>query len=263
LARSWQIPLNQPNLEENGAEVVQLTTSQLLGLSNAERNAAINTIAGEAFQGGDGKDIAAVAANLISRRFSPKYGGNIVDIVRAPGQYAANFQDAEGRVTTPVEQITGRGLISDKNFDRIATIFDNASMVRNAIVQGNAPLQFRGTQLYKNMKPTDYVPVPGKSNFYFDPASDETRDNILSKLGSDAEIPVSDDGNYMDIANGAVDGVDVVTDSTQPFQIVINEAPVKTVSFEDKLKGQLIGSMISDAMRPSRTSQFLTQYLLR
>ena len=33
-----------------------LTTSQLLGLSAAERDAAINTIAGEAFQGGGGLD---------------------------------------------------------------------------------------------------------------------------------------------------------------------------------------------------------------
>ena len=242
---------------------MQLTTSQLLGLSDAERNAAINTIAGEAFQGGGGKDIAAVAANLISRRFSPKYQSNIVDVVRAPGQYAANFEDAKGRITTPVEKITGRGLISDKNFNRIASVFDNASMVRNAIVQGNAPLQFRGTALYKNMKPTDYVPVPGRSNFYFDPASKETRDNILSKLGGVAEIPVSDDGNYMDIANGSVDGVDVVTDSTQPFQIVINKAPEQQpISFEDRVKSQLIGGLISEATRPSRGVDFLTKYIL-
>ena len=154
-----------------------LTTSQLLGLSAAERDAAINTIAGEAFQGEGGLDIAAVAGNLVSRRFSPKYAGNIVDIVKAPGQYEANFK-------TSREDIIRPDLISAADRERIATVFDNPMLVRDAIVKGNAPLQFRGTALYKNRREGDYTPVEGKSNFYFDPASTEVKDTILSKLDS-------------------------------------------------------------------------------
>jgi hypothetical protein len=164
----------EPVIEE---EKVMLTTSQLLGLSKSERDAAINTIAGEAYQGAQGADIAAVAANLFSRRFSPKYAGNIVDVVKAPGQYAANFN-------TSREDIVRPDLISAADRERIATVFDNPMLIRDAIVKGNAPLQFRGTTLYKNRREGDYTPVEGKSNFYFDPASKEVKDSLLSKLDS-------------------------------------------------------------------------------
>ena len=54
----------------------------------AERTAAINTIAGEAYQGAGGADIAAVTANLLSRRLA-NYGGNtnLIDIVKDESHY--------------------------------------------------------------------------------------------------------------------------------------------------------------------------------
>lgn len=141
----------------------KLTTSQLFGLTPEERTALINTVAGEAYQQGGGKDIAAVTANLLSRRIS-NYGGmnNMVDLVMAPGQYAANF-------TTSRDQIMNPGLISAYDRDRIGKIVDNPSMVLAEYMAGGGPVSFRGTKLYKNRRGDEYTPIEGKSNFYFDP----------------------------------------------------------------------------------------------
>tara|TARA_R100001086_G_scaffold1071_3_gene694 strand:- start:26231 stop:26953 length:723 start_codon:yes stop_codon:yes gene_type:complete len=139
------------------------TTSELFGLTPDERTALINTIAGEAYQGGAGKDIAAVAANVLSRRVS-NYDGkkNIVDLVMAPGQYAAN--DYYNR-----DQIISPNLISKFDRDRIAGVVDNPSMVLNEYMAGGGPVSFRGTSLYKNRRGDEYTPIEGSSNFYFDP----------------------------------------------------------------------------------------------
>ena len=141
----------------------KLTTSQLFGLTPEERTALINTVAGEAYQQGGGKDIAAVTANLLSRRIS-NYGGmnNMVDLVMAPGQYAANF-------TTSRDQIMNPGLIGAYDRDRIGKIVDNPSMVLAEYMAGGGPVSFRGTKLYKNRRGDEYTPIEGKSNFYFDP----------------------------------------------------------------------------------------------
>jgi hypothetical protein len=47
-----------------------VSTSQLFNLTPQERIAGINTVAREAYQGGGGADIAAVTANLLSRRLA-------------------------------------------------------------------------------------------------------------------------------------------------------------------------------------------------
>ena len=139
------------------------TTSELFGLTPDERTALINTVAGEAYQGGGGKDIAAVTANLLSRRLA-NYDGmsNIVDLVMAPGQYAAN--DFYNR-----DQIMSPGLISARDRDRIARVVDNPAMVMNEYILGGGPVSFRGTSLYKNRRGDEYTPIEGSSNFYFDP----------------------------------------------------------------------------------------------
>lgn len=140
----------------------RMTTSQLFKLSPEERTALINTVAGEAYQQGGGKDIAAVTANLLSRRIS-NYDGmnNIIDLVMAPGQYAANFNTSRDQIVNP-------GLISAYDRDRIAKIVDNPSMVLAEYMAGGGPVSFRGTELYKNRRGDEYTPIEGKSNFYFD-----------------------------------------------------------------------------------------------
>ena len=137
----------------------RMTTSQLFKLSPEERTALINTVAGEAYQQGGGKDIAAVTANLLSRRIS-NYDGmsNMVDLVMAPGQYAANFNTSRDQIVNP-------GLISAYDRDRIAKIVDNPSMVLAEYIAGGGPVSFRGTELYKNRRGDEYTPIEGKSNF--------------------------------------------------------------------------------------------------
>ena len=141
----------------------ELTTSQLFKLSPEERTALINTVAGEAYQKGGGKDIAAVTANLLSRRLA-NYDGrsNIVDLVMAPGQYAANFNTSRDQIINP-------GLISAYDRERIGKIVDNPSMVMSEFIAGGGPVSFRGTDLYKNRRGDEYTPIEGYSNFYFDP----------------------------------------------------------------------------------------------
>ena len=138
------------------------TTSEIFNLTPEERTALINTVAGEAYQQGGGKDIAAVTANLLSRRLS-NYDGysNIVDLVMAPGQYAANDNTSRDQIMNP-------GLISAYDRDRIVKIIDNPSMVMAEYIAGG-PLSFRGTSLYKNRRGDEYTPIEGRSNFYFDP----------------------------------------------------------------------------------------------
>lgn len=140
----------------------RMTTSQLFKLTPEERTALINTVAGEAYQQGGGKDIAAVTANLLSRKIS-NYDGmnNMVDLVMAPGQYAANDQTSRDQIMNP-------GLITSYDRDRIAKIVDNPSMVLNEYMAGGGPVSFRGTSLYKNRRGDEYTPIEGKSNFYFD-----------------------------------------------------------------------------------------------
>ena len=144
------------------------TTTQLFNLSPAERIAAINTIAGEAYQGAGGADIAAVTANLLSRRLA-NYGGNtnLIDIVKAPGQYEAN-------VDLTRDQIIDPNLISKADQERIGAIFDNPALIKDAYQKTGGALSFRGTANYKYRRGDEYTPVEGKSNFYFDPLNPET-----------------------------------------------------------------------------------------
>jgi hypothetical protein len=119
----------EPVIEE---ERVMLTTSQRLGLSQAERDAAINTIAGEAYQGAQGADIAAVAANLFSRRFSPKYAGNIVDVVKAPGDGVMQPQtDSLPSVQPTINVFIGQKAVGSQ----IPTAEQRQQQYANAIAQ--------------------------------------------------------------------------------------------------------------------------------
>ena len=147
---------------------MSLTTTQLFNLSPAERTAAINTIAGEAYQGAGGADIAAVTANLLSRRLA-NYGGNtnLIDIVKAPQQYEANFNLTRDQIINP-------NLISKADRERIGAIFDNPALIKDAYQKTGGALSFRGTANYKYRRGDEYTPVEGKSNFYFDPLNPET-----------------------------------------------------------------------------------------
>jgi len=164
-----------------------VSTAQLFNLTPQERIAAINTVAREAYQGGGGKDIAAVTANLLSRRLA-NYGGNtnLVDIVKQPGQYEANFHLNR-------EQITNPGLLNEADYKRVADVFDNPAMIKDAYQKSGGALSFRGVSAYGNRKQGDYVPVEGKSNFYFDPLDQTTYQkglDVFANVPADSNKPI-------------------------------------------------------------------------
>jgi hypothetical protein len=180
-----------------------VSTSQLFNLTAQERIAAINTVAREAYQGGGGKDIAAVTANLLSRRLA-NYGGNtnLVDIVKQPGQYEANFHLNRDQITNP-------GLLSEADYKRVAGVFDNPAMIKDAYQKSGGALSFRGVSAYGNRKQGDYVPVEGKSNFYFDPLDKQTYQKGLDAF---ANVPANSNKpiiNADEFLNGYSGGVTV------------------------------------------------------
>ena len=166
-----------------------VSTSQLFNLTPQERIAGINTVYGEAYQGHGGKDIAAVTANLLARRLA-QYGGhrNLVDIVKQPGQYAANFHLNR-------EQVTNPNLLSEADYKRVAAVFDNPAMIKDAYQKSGGALSFRGVSAYGNRKQGDYVPVEGKSNFYFDPLDQATYQKGLETFAS---VPESSNNTVQD-----------------------------------------------------------------
>ena len=191
------------------------TTSQLFNLTPQERNAAINTIAREAYQGGGGKDIAAVTANLISRKLA-NYGGNnnLVDIVKQPGQYEANFHLNRDQITNP-------GLLNESDYKRVSAVFDNPAMIRDAYQKSGGALSFRGVSAYGNRKQGDYVPVEGKSNFYFDPLDKQTYQKGLDAFASvpaDSNKPVINADEFLNGYSGGVTVNNYYGDGTETKQ---------------------------------------------
>lgn len=142
------------------------TVSQLLGLSPEETNAYLNTIAGEAYLGGQGRDIAGVAANLIARRMSGQWGGtNLVDIAKSPGQYEANFTIPRAELVLPNAR-----RLKTSDMQRIASIAENPQLVGSAYARSGGAQSFRGQALLKNRKEGD-VMYEDRGNFYFNPLS--------------------------------------------------------------------------------------------
>ena len=146
------------------------TVSQLFGLTPAETNAYYNTIAGEAFQGGKGGDIAGVAQNLIARRLAGNWGGtNMVSIAKSPSQYVANDPFT-------VEEISQRNIrrLSPEAFQRLVSIAEDPSRVGAAFKQSQGSQSFRGQELLKNRKPGDVraggdIMYEPEGNFFFNP----------------------------------------------------------------------------------------------
>jgi hypothetical protein len=192
-----------------------VSTAQLFNLTPQERVAAINTVAREAYQGGGGADIAAVTANLLSRRLA-NYGGNtnLVDIVKQPGQYEANFHLNRDQITNP-------GLLSEADYKRVADVFDNPARIKDAYQKSGGALSFRGVSAYGKRKQGDYVPVEGKSNFYFDPLDKQTYQKGLDAFASvpaDSNKPVVNADEFLNGYSGKVTVNNYYGDGTETKQ---------------------------------------------
>ena len=157
------------------------TVSQRLGFTPAQRAAYLNTIAGEAFLGGGGGDIAGVASNLIARQLSSSFPDNMMGVVSAPGQYEANQYYSR-------EQLAKENLrnLSKRDYDRLVSIAENPTLVGGAFQTTGGATSFRGQALLKNKRPGD-VMFEDRGNFYFDPVSKEVQAKGVSLLGGDPE----------------------------------------------------------------------------
>ena len=157
------------------------TVSQRLGFTPAQRAAYLNTIAGEAFLGGEGRDIAGVASNLIARQLSPSFSNDIMGVVSAPGQYEANQYYSREQLAK--ENLRG---LSKRDYDRLVSIAENPELVGSAFQKTGGATSFRGQALLKNKLPGD-VMFEDQGNFYFDPVSREVQAKGVSLLGGDPD----------------------------------------------------------------------------
>jgi len=157
------------------------TVSQLLGFTPAQRAAYLNTIAGEAFLGGGGGDIAGVASNLVARKLSPSFSNNMMGVVSAPGQYEANQYYSPEQLAK--ENLRG---LSKRDYDRLVSIAENPALVGGAFQKTGGATSFRGQALLKNKRPGD-VMFEDRGNFYFDPVSQEVQAKGAALLGGDPD----------------------------------------------------------------------------
>lgn len=142
------------------------TVQELFGLKPEEMNAAAVLAGLEGYRGGKGEDVAAVMANLLSRRLrGGAWGGvDLRNIAKAPGQYEAVFNYSMKDLQDPA--FAARKLGGEAEFNKIRQIINDPFLV------GEQFRRSKGAQSFKapgSERPGDYMPIPGKSNFYHDP----------------------------------------------------------------------------------------------
>lgn len=163
------------------------TVQQLFGLKPEEVN-ALTTLAGlEGYRGGaQSPDVAAVASNVLSRRLQGGWGGrDIRNIAKAPGQYEAVFKYSMDQLADPA--FGARVLGGQDEFNRLRNIVNDPSLVGEQFRRSKGAQSFRGTASYGERKPGDYMPVPGKSNFHFNPLDNANYQKGLGLFGQAAQ----------------------------------------------------------------------------
>lgn len=159
------------------------TVQQLFGLKPEELN-ALTVLSGlEGYRGGQGQDVAAVAANVLSRRLQGGWGGiDIRNIAKSPGQYEAVFDYSMQQLADP--GFGAKVLGGEAEFNRLRNIVNNPTLVGEQFKKSKGAQSFRGVAAYGNKKPDDYTPVPGKSNFYFNPLDQTLYQKGVNIFGS-------------------------------------------------------------------------------
>ena len=163
------------------------TVQQRFGLKPEELN-ALTVLSGlEGYRGPGSTDPAAVAASTLQRRMSGKWGGrDIRNIATSPGQFAA-ILDRGINMQQLADPAFGAKVLGGKSeFDRIQAMINNPETVRSHM--GKVGESFRA--LSAGPKKGDYIPVPGKSNFYFNQSPAIAKQGI-QLLEGPVETPVS------------------------------------------------------------------------
>ena len=164
------------------------TIQEAFNLKPEEVNALAILSGLEGYRGGRGEDVAAVAANVLSRRLKGNWGGvDIRNIAKAPGQYEAVFDYSMQQLADPT--FGARVLGGQSEFERIRNIVNDPSLVGEQFKKSKGAQSFRGVAAYGNKKPGDYMPVPGKSNFYFNPLDPTSYQKGVGMFGSPAPAP--------------------------------------------------------------------------
>ena len=163
----------------------QRNVQELWGLKPEETN-ALAVLAGlEGYRGGKGEDVAAVAANVLQRRLHGGYGGkDIRNIATQRGQYAAILDRGITSKQLSDPAFGAKVLGGAAEFERLRGIVNNPEMV--GAQYPNVGYSFRAPSA--GVKKGDYMPVPGKSNFYFDkdPATVKKGLQIFQSAGAPA-----------------------------------------------------------------------------
>lgn len=156
------------------------TVQELFGLKPEEMNAAAVLAGLEGYRGGKGEDVAAVMANLLSRRLrGGAWGGvDLRNIAKAPGQYEAVFNYSMQDLQDPA--FGARKLGGESEFNRIRQIINDPFLVGEQFRRSKGAQSFKGVSAYGSRRPEDYMPIPGKSNFYHDPLSQNLYQKGLS-----------------------------------------------------------------------------------
>lgn len=164
------------------------TVQQRFGLKPEELN-ALTVLSGlEGYRGPGSTDPAAVTASTLQRRLSGKWGGkDIRNIATAPGQFAA-ILDRGINMQQLGDPAFGAKILGGKTeFDRIQAMINNPDIVRSHM--GKVGESFRA--LSAGPKKGDYIPVPGRSNFYFNqnPAIAKQGSQLLEGAPSAPPLP--------------------------------------------------------------------------
>ena len=217
------------------------TVQQAFGLKDPELN-ALAVLAGlEGYRGDGGGDVAAVASNVLSRRLAGNWGGlDIRNIAKSPGQYEAVFPYSMEQLADPA--FGARVLGGQEEFEKVKNIVNNLQRVGEQFKKSRGAQSFRGVAAYGAKKPTDYVPIPGKSNFYFDPLSE----SMYQK------------GEKLFASQG-------ITPTPSQTQQATTQAPEQTVpkyNVKDLMKASLFQNLLNQINQQSPTQQ-LTQGLIQ
>lgn len=140
------------------------TVQQRFGLKPEELNALTILSGLEGFRGQGSMDPAAVAASTLQRRLSGKWGGrDIRNIATSPGQFAAILDRGINMQQLGDPAFGAKILGGQSEFERLRNMVNDPTLVGQQM--GKVGESFRA--LSQGPKPSDYIPVPGKSNFYF------------------------------------------------------------------------------------------------
>ena len=212
------------------------TVAQRFGLKPEELTAATILTGLEGYRGPNSTDPAAVMASVLQRRLSGQWGGrDIRNIATAPGQFAS-ILDRKINMGQLGDPTFGARLLGGQNeFNRIQAMINDPSIVAQHM--GKVGESFRA--LSAGPRPGDYIPVPGKSNFYFgqNPAIVKRGLGILSAPSSPQPPAVQQPG-VLEVISSAL-GFNPIDQQEQQKSLA--------QTFLDKTKQQLI----QEALRPS------------